>query len=84
VRALTASRITVEVNAIAMRDHFGGGVSFGGGTRGVGVLCKRAPATLCIHHGVNVLAAWLHLPACNLNLSLPDFGLVFGPGKGIL
>jgi hypothetical protein len=32
VRALIASRITVEVNAIAMRDHFGGarGISFSG------------------------------------------------------
>jgi hypothetical protein len=24
----------MRVNAITMRDHFGGGVSFGGGTRG--------------------------------------------------
>jgi hypothetical protein len=32
VRALIASRITVGVDAIVMRDHFGGvrGVSFGG------------------------------------------------------
>jgi hypothetical protein len=29
----------MRVNAITMGDHFGGGVSFGGGTRGgVGVL----------------------------------------------
>jgi len=34
----------MRVNAITMRDHFGGGVSFGGGTRGgVGFLCKRLP-----------------------------------------
>jgi hypothetical protein len=33
------------------------GVSFGGGTRGVWVLCKRAPATHYPHHSVGVLVA---------------------------
>jgi hypothetical protein len=48
----------MRVNAITMRDHFGCGVSFGGGTRGgVGFLCKRAPATLYPHHSVGVLEA---------------------------
>jgi hypothetical protein len=46
VRALIASRITVGVNAIAMRDHFGGSEFWWG----VWVLCKRAPETICIHH----------------------------------
>jgi len=47
----------MRVNAITMRDHFGCGVSFGGGTRGCGFLCKRAPATLYPHHSVGVLEA---------------------------
>jgi hypothetical protein len=47
----------MRANAIAIRDYFGGGVSFGGGTRGVWVLCKLAPATLYPHHSVGVLAA---------------------------
>jgi hypothetical protein len=34
VRALITSRIIVGVNAITMRDHFGGGVSLSGVTRG--------------------------------------------------
>ena len=34
------------------------GVSFGGGIRGVWVLCKRAPATLYLHH-TKVWVYWL-------------------------
>ena len=34
--------------------------------------------------GVYLIEQWLHLPAWNLNLSPPGFGLVFGSGKGIL
>jgi len=47
----------MRVNAITMRDHFGGGVSLVGG---VWVLCKRAPATLYPHHSVGGLVARRH------------------------
>jgi hypothetical protein len=33
----------MRVNAITMRDHFGGGVSFGGGTRGCGFYVSVLP-----------------------------------------
>jgi hypothetical protein len=60
VRALIASKTTVGVDAIAMRDHFGVvvGVSFGGGTRGgVWLLVSTASAALCIRCSVYVLEA---------------------------
>jgi len=54
----------MRVNAITMRDHFGGGVSFGGGTRGgVGFLCKRLPE-LFTHTIV-----WVYWLPCRCNFS---------------
>ena len=58
MRALIASKTTVGVDAIAMRDYFGVvvGVSFGRGTGGgVWLLVSTASAALCIHYSVYVL-----------------------------
>jgi hypothetical protein len=57
-RALIASKTTVGVDAIAIRDHFGVvvGVSFGGGTGGgVWLLVSTASAALYVHYSVYVL-----------------------------
>ena len=56
MRVSVASRITVVVDVIAIRDHFGGSEFWWGGRGGgVWLLVSTASAALYVHYSVYVL-----------------------------